>query len=125
MKFKVTLVSASVALLIANSSWAQDLAYYDIEEIEVNADDSSYGPYPVAMYEDIAAGDEFIATFSTKASISSNIDIGLPFTFNRDCQYDDTICELEFYGSETSGALSFENAYQAWRNAQADVSTDG
>ena len=117
MKFKVTLVSASLALLVANNSWAQDLAYYDIEEISVNAEGALYGPFPVAMSDD----GEFIATYSMKAIISADIDIGLPFTFNRDCQYDDEICELEFYGSESSSDLSYLNAYQAWRNAQSDA----
>lgn len=117
MNFKFTLAPASLALLIATSSWAQDLAYYDIEEIVVNADGALYGPFPVAMSEDA----EFIATYSMKAALSSNIDIGLPFTFNRECQYDDILCEFEFYGSESAGQLSYENAYQAWRNAQADA----
>lgn len=121
MKFKVTLVFASLALLIANASWAGDTAYYDIEEISVDADGASYGPYPVAISED----SEYIATYSYKASLSANIDIGLPYTFNRDCQYDDILCELEFYGSETEGDLSYLNAYQAWRNAQTYVYRHG
>jgi hypothetical protein len=119
MKFKFTLASASLALLMANSSWAESLAYYQIEEIVANADGALYGPFPVAMSEDA----EFIATYSMKAFLSSNIDIGLPFTFNRDCQYDDILCEFEFYGSEEAGQLSYENAYQDWRNAQADASS--
>ena len=56
-----------------------------------------------------------------KASLSQDINMGLPFTFNRDCQYDTDFCDLEFYGSETAGDLSYDNAYQAWRNAQADA----
>ncbi|PKF63583.1 hypothetical protein CW745_01690 [Psychromonas sp. psych-6C06] len=118
MKSKLTLVSASLAMLMTSNSWAQD-AYYNIEEIKVYADGANYGPYPVAMSEDEA----FIATHSMKASLSTNIDIGLPYTFNRECQYDDILCEFVFYGSESAGQLSYENAYQAWRNAQANAST--
>lgn len=123
MKFKVTLVSASIALLFANSSWAEaesslsSDAYYTIEEISVDADGAVFGPFPVAMSED----GEFIATYSMKAALSADIDIGLPFTFNRTCQYADEICEFEFYGSENVGDLSYENAYQAWRNAEVNV----
>lgn len=119
MKFKLTLASASLALLMVNSSWAESLAYYQIEEIEVNADGALYGPFPVAMSEDA----EFIATYSMKASLSKNIDIGLPFTFNRACQYDDILCEFEFYGSEVAGQASYENAYRHWRIAQSDASS--
>jgi len=117
MKFKVTLASASIALLMTNSSWAQDLAYYDIEEISVNAEGALFGPFPAAMSED----GELIATFSHRASLSADIDIGLPFTFNRDCQFDEELCELEFYGSEATDDFSYLNAYQAWRNAQSDA----
>jgi hypothetical protein len=115
MKFKVTIVS--LALMMANNAWAQDAPYYTITEIDVNADGALYGPFPAAM----SADGEFIGTYSMKASLSSNVDIGLPFTFNRECQYDDVLCDLEFYGSETAGQSSYENAYQAWRNAQSDA----
>lgn len=123
MKCKVTLLSASLALLAVNTSWAEDEsslssdAYYAIEEISVTADGATYADYPAAMSEDGG----YIATYSFKAALSANIDIGLPFTFNRDCQFDDEICELEFYGSENEDDLSFENAYQAWRIAQSDA----
>ena len=119
MKFKLTLASASLALLMANSSWAESLAYYSMEEITVNADGALYGPFPVAMSEDA----EFIATYSMKAALSKNIDIGLPFTFNRACQYDDILCEFEFYGSEVAGQSSYENAYRHWRIAQSEASS--
>ncbi|MCP4320990.1 MAG: DUF3466 family protein [Alteromonadales bacterium] len=115
MKLKVTV--ASLALLMANNLLAQDLPYYDWEEISVSAEGALYGPFPVAISED----SEFIATYSMKASLSSNIDIGLPFTFNRACQYDYIVCELEFGGSETTGLQSYENAYKAWRNAQSNA----
>lgn len=114
MKFKLTVVS--LALLFANNVMAADLpAYYTIEAVK--ADQGEFGPYPVAMSEDGL----IIATYSTKASLSSNIDIGLPFTFNRECQYDYMLCDLEFYGSENSAQLSYYNAYQKWRNAQSDA----
>ena len=115
MKFKLTAIS--LAFFIANSVSAQDLPYYEIKEISVNADGALYGPFPVAMSSD----GEFIGTYSMKASLSSNVDIGLPFTFNRPCQYDDILCELIFFGSETAGQSNYKNAYQAWRNAQSDA----
>lgn len=102
---------------MADNVWAQDEPYFTIETIDVTADNALYGPYPVAMSDD----EDFIATYSLKASISSNVDIGLPFTFNRECQYDDEVCELAFYGSESAELSSYYNAYQAWRNAQADA----
>lgn len=114
MKVKITLAAT---LLLASNSWADQAAYYDIEEIGVIADGALYGPFPTAMSEDGL----LIATYSMKASLKANIDIGLPMTFNRECQYDDVVCELEFYGSESAGDLSYENGYKAWRNAQSDA----
>lgn len=119
MKFKITAVS--VALLLANSVLAQNLPYYSIEKISVNADGALYGPFPTAISEDATV----IITHSMKASLSSNVDIGLPFTFNRECQYDNILCELEFYGSQTAGDFSYENAYKAWRNAQSNADING
>ncbi len=115
MKFKVTL--AGVVLLLANNSWANQQPYYTVEEISVTADGALYGPYPSAISDD----GTFIGTYSMKASLSADIDIALPLTFNRDCQYDSVLCWLEFYGSETAGDLSYENGYQQWRNAQANA----
>ena len=114
MKFKATLSSVAI-LFVSNTVWADQAAYYTVEEISVDTQGANYGPYPSAISDD---GD-FIASFSMKALLSQDIDIGLPFTFNRDCQYDNELCELEFYGSESSADLSNENAYQAWRNAQS------
>ncbi len=68
---------------------------------------------------------ELIAFNSLKANLVSNIDIGLPFTFNRECQWDTIVCKLQFYGSETAGQASYQNAYQAWRNAMANAALDG
>lgn len=120
MRFKAAL-SGVTLFLASNTIWADQAAYYSIEEITVQADGANYGPYPSAISDD----GTFIGTYSMKASLLEDIDIGLPFTFNRNCQYDDEICELEFYGSESSDDLSFENAYQAWRNAQSDADVDG
>jgi len=115
MRYKLPL--AGVALLLSANGWAGDIAYYTIEEIDANAEGASFGPYPSAISDD----GTFIGTYSMKASLSRDIDIGLPFTFNRACQYDATFCEFEFEGSKTYGDLSYANAYQAWRNAQSDA----
>lgn len=119
MKFKVTV--AAIALMMANSLAAQDLPYYTWEEISVNAEGALYGPFPIAMADNGA----FIGTYSMKASLRSNVDIGLPFTFNKDCQYDNIICDLKFYGAQTAGHDSYYNAYKAWRNAQSEASNGG
>ncbi len=119
MKCKVTL--AGMALLVAGNGWAASDPYYSVEEISVSAEDAKYGAYPSAMSDD----GTLIGTYSMKASLSQDIDLGLPFTFNRPCQYDDEMCELEFYGSEALTALSYNNAYQAWRDAQADALDEG
>ncbi|WP_028863906.1 DUF3466 family protein [Psychromonas aquimarina] len=120
MRFKVTLVS--MAVLFATNAWAADqAAYYTVEKItEAPAEGAKYGAFPSALSDD----NEFIGTYSLKASLSRDIDIGLPLTFNRECQYDNVYCELDFYGSQTAGDLSYENGYKAWRNAQSDVSLD-
>ncbi|ABM04021.1 hypothetical protein Ping_2280 [Psychromonas ingrahamii 37] len=119
MRYKLSLTG--VALLLSANGWAlpapAGAAYYSVETIDVIAEGASYGPYPSAMSED----GTFIGTYSMKASLSIDMDIGLPFTFNRDCQYDAVFCELAFYGSETFGDLSYDNASQAWRNAQSNA----
>ena len=120
MKFKTALSSATL-LLISNTVWADQAAYYDVEEISVDAEGANYGAYPSAISDD----GTLIGSYSMKSSLSRDIDIGLPFTFNRSCQYDDEICELEFYGSESSDDDSYENAYQVWRNAQSNAEADG
>jgi hypothetical protein len=117
MKFKV--IVASLTFILTNNAWAQNLPYYTIEEINITADGALYGPFPVAMSED----EELIGTYSMKAWLSSNVDIGLPFTINKNCQYDSIICEFEFYGSETAGQSSYFNAYKKWRNAQSDAAS--
>jgi hypothetical protein len=119
MRYKLPLTG--VALLLSANGWAlpapAGTAYYNVETIDVTAEGASYGPYPSA----ISVDGTFIGTYSMKSYLSIDMDIGLPFTFNRDCQYDTVFCELAFYGSETSGDLSFYNAAQAWRNAQSDA----
>ncbi|WP_041771473.1 DUF3466 family protein [Psychromonas sp. CNPT3] len=128
MKYKLSLLS--VALLSASNSWAEEprvdglskLPYYEAKVVTVELPDGAkYGPYPVAMSDDKEA--KTIATYSLKASLDVDIDIGLPFTFNRTCQYDEALCELEFYGSENSADASYYNAYQAWRNARLNSSS--
>ncbi|MFT6925761.1 MAG: hypothetical protein ACJAZP_001350 [Psychromonas sp.] len=114
MRYKLPLTG--LALLLSANSWAGD-PYFSTEIISVTADDASYGPYPSAMSDD----GTFLGTYSMKTSLSREIDLGLPFTFNRACQYDDAFCEVEFSGSETYGDLSYDNASQAWRNAQSDA----
>jgi hypothetical protein len=116
MKYKVSLLSS--ALLLASNSWASDQPYYTIEEFNAVAEGAEYGAYPSAISEDGA----FIGTYSLRAALSKEIDIGLPYTFNRECQFDRIICQLEFEGSESSSDLSYDNAYKKWRNAQSDIS---
>jgi hypothetical protein len=120
MRYKLPLTG--VALLLSANGWAlpapAGTAYYNVETIDVTAEGASYGPYPSA----ISVDGTFIGTYSMKSYLSIDMDIGLPFTFNRDCQYDTVFCELAFYGSETYGDLSYDNAAQAWRNAQSDAS---
>ena len=106
MKYKVSLLSA--ALLLTSNSWASDQPYYQIQEFKVIADGAKFGGYPSALSED----GQFIGTYSLKAALSKDIDIGLPYTFNRECQYDRVVCELEFEGSESTSDLSYENSYQ-------------
>lgn len=118
MRYKLPLTG--VVLLLSANGWAipaEGVAYYAIEEINVDAQGANYGPYPSAMSDD----GTFIGTYSMKAYLSIDMDLGLPFTFNRSCQYDLVFCELEFYGSDAPGALSYDNAAQAWRNAQSDA----
>ncbi|WP_435237395.1 DUF3466 family protein [Psychromonas sp. PT13] len=118
MRFRIAITSLS--LVMATSSWASTDPYFSVEEINVEATDANYGPYPSAISDD----GSLIGTYSMKSLLSRDIDMGLPFTFNRGCQYADVFCDLEFYGSEDTDALSYENAYQAWRNALADAPDD-
>ncbi|MCW8994216.1 MAG: DUF3466 family protein [Psychromonas sp.] len=114
MKQKLVL-AATTLLLTTTNSWAAQEPYYSVEEISVDAgNDANYGPYPSAISDD----GSFIGTYSMKASLSKDIDIGLPFTFNRSCPYASVFCRLEFYGSQSAADSSYNNAYQAWRNAQ-------
>lgn len=115
MRYKLPLTG--VALLLSANGWAAAVPYYSIEKIQIKADGANYGAYPSAISND----GFFIGSYSMKASLSKDIDLGLPFTFNRECQYDSVICELEFYGSQTSVNLNYENAYQQWRNAQSNA----
>ncbi len=84
MNYKVTITG--MAVLFAANSWAADqAAYYTVEKItEAAADGANYGAFPSAL----SADNEFIGTYSLKANLSRDIDIGLPLTFTRKCQYE-------------------------------------
>ncbi|PKH01501.1 hypothetical protein CXF72_16765 [Psychromonas sp. MB-3u-54] len=117
MRYKLPLTG--VALLLSANGWAlpAETAFYSVEKIDVYAEGASYGAYPSA----ISVDGTFIGTYSMKSYLSIDVDLGLPFTFNRDCQYDTGFCEFAFYGSKTAGHLSYYNAAQVWRNAQSDA----
>ena len=114
-----------IALFSVNYVLADESeAYFSYEIISSDGDitteidtENNFGPYPSAINE---AGDTF-AFYATKSQLDQDIDVGLAHTINQTCFFDTTICELRFYGSEDSGDLSFENAYQAWRNAVFDI----
>ncbi|TEW56186.1 DUF3466 family protein [Psychromonas sp. RZ22] len=113
---KYTIGFSIVALLSASSAWAVDTEpYYKLEILSPDTAGSNYGPFASA----ISPTGDLIAAYALKAEIDQDTDIGLPYTFNQECFYEDDICELRFYGSESSSDLSFENAYDAWRDAMA------
>jgi len=41
-----------------------------------------------------------IGVYALKSQLDQDIDIGLPFTFNQACFYDDEVCKVLYYGSE-------------------------
>ena len=115
---KYTKSISIIALLSASSAWAATTTpYYDVEILSVDTDGSIIGPFPSAITEE----GSLFAAYAFKAQLDQDIDLGLPFTFNQTCFYDDDICDFAFEGSESSADLSFENAYQAWRNAMFDI----
>ena len=113
MKFKITLVAA--ALMIAGNAFAAESeSYYKVEVLSsasVLPSDANYGPYPSAISPDGLLS----AAHSFRSSLSQNVDVGLPFTFNKQCQYDDDLCYFEFQGSNSETQKSYENAYEKWR----------
>jgi len=115
---KYTKSISMIALLSASSAWAATTTpYYNIEILSVDTDGSNIGPFPSAITEE---GNLF-AAYAFKAQLDQDIDLGLPFTFNQTCFYSEDICDFVFEGSESSTNLSFENAYQAWRNAMFNI----
>ncbi|MEJ6123905.1 DUF3466 family protein [Vibrio sp. 2-Bac 85] len=115
---KYTKSISIIALLSASSAWAATTTpYYSVEILSVDTDGSIIGPFPSAITEE----GSLFAAYAFKAQLDQDIDLGLPFTFNQTCFYDDDICDFAFEGSESSADLSFENGYQAWRNAMFDI----
>lgn len=115
---KYTKSISLAALLSASSAYATTLtSYYEYEIIAPDTTGSNYGPYATGLTED---SDTF-SVFALKSDLDQDIDIGLPFTFNQECFYDDDVCEEIYYGSEDTTDLSYENGYQAWRTAMAEM----
>jgi len=114
---KYTKSLSIVALLSASSAWAATSPYYEYEILSPDTDGSNYGPYGSAISDD----SELIGVYATKAKVDQNLDVGVPYTFNQTCFFDDDICTIRYSGSENSSDLSFENAYQAWRTASAEA----
>lgn len=114
---KYTKSLSIVALLSASSAWAATSPYYEYEILSPDTDGSSYGPYGSAISDD----SELIGVYATKAKFDQNLDVGVPYTFNQACFFDDDICTIRYSGSESSSDLSYENAYQAWRTASAEA----
>lgn len=114
MKFKITALAA--VLLVSGNAYAVDSdAYYKIEILSSSSalpSGAKYGPYPSA----ISADGKVIAAHSYQSALSLDIDVVLPYTFNKPCQYSHEFCELEFHGSDNAGQLSQGNAYEKWRN---------
>ncbi|MDN2661797.1 DUF3466 family protein [Psychromonas sp. 14N.309.X.WAT.B.A12] len=106
-----------IALLSTSNAWAATSSYYEYEILSPDTTGSNYGPFPSAITE---AGDT-VGVYALKADLDQNIDIGLPFTFNQECFYDDEVCELIYYGSEDSTDASYDNGYQAWRTTSAEI----
>ena len=115
---KYTTSIAVVALLSASSTWATTTtSYFGIETLSPDTTGSNYGPYASGITEE----GSLIGVYALKSQLDQDIDIGLPFTFNQACFYDNEVCETLYYGSEDSAYLSFENGYQAWRTAMANI----
>ena len=116
---KYTTSIAVVALFSASSTWATTTtSYFSIETLSPTTTGSNYGPYASGITEEEGS---LIGVYALKSQLDQDIDIGLPFTFNQACFYDDEVCETLYYGSEDSTDLSFENGYQAWRTAMANI----
>lgn len=115
---KYTTSIAVVALFSASSTWATTTtSYFSIETLSPTTTGSNYGPYASGITEE----GSLIGVYALKSQLDQDIDIGLPFTFNQACFYDDEVCETLYYGSEDSTDKNYENAYQAWRTAMANI----
>ena len=115
MKYKISITIA--ALLSASSAWAVTTsAYYSYEILSPDTGDSNYGPFASAISDKGVVG-----VYATKAVVDQNLDVGLPYTFNQACFYDDEVCDLIYSGSDSSSDLSYDNAYKAWRVATAQM----
>ena len=115
---KYTKSISLAALLSTSSTWATTTtSYFESDIISPDTTGSNYGPYASGITED----NNTFSVYALKSQLDQDIDIGLPFTFNQACFYDDEVCETLYYGSEDSTDLSFENGYQAWRTAMANI----
>jgi len=115
---KYTKSISLAALLSASSAWAATTtSYFEYDDLSFNTTGSNYGPYASGITEE----GSLIGVYALKSQLDQDIDIGLPFTFNQECFYDDEVCEVLYYGSEDSTDKSYENAYQAWRTAMANI----
>ncbi len=113
MKFKITLLIA--ALMLASNVCAADSdAYYKISEIDTSGSQAGahFGPYPSAMSDE----GRVIATYSFASAVDSDVDLALPYTFNRPCQYARDLCRFDFYGSDNPKQPSYNNGYLKWRS---------
>lgn len=118
---KYTKSISIIALLSASSAWAATTTpYYSVEILSVDTDGSIIGPFPSAITEE----GSLFAAYAFKAQLDQDIDLGLPFTFNQTCFYDNTICDFAFEGAGEDSDIDFlsiNNAYKAWRNAMFDI----
>lgn len=120
MKYTASISSAAL-LLASSAAWAiATPAYFETEILTSSIDGGNYGPFTSAITEVDGNGEVSIGVYALKADLSKDIDIGLPYTFNQECFYDNVICDQRFYGSENTSDLSFENAYQTWRDAMSN-----
>ncbi|MCE2595205.1 DUF3466 family protein [Motilimonas cestriensis] len=117
MNVKLSALSIALGLAYATTTAAAPVnpgAYYEIEEVAINKagdfEQANFGPYAVAISPDgrQAAG------LTTRSSIGA-IDYGLHFTYERECYYSTTICEVIYQGSNNAAQSTYENAIRKWR----------
>jgi len=118
MKY-MTSFSMLALFSISNVYAETQSAYFEIEYLTTAIDaENNKGPFASAISD---TGSDY-ALYATKANLDQDTDIGLPYTFNQPCFFNDDVCDFRFYGSENSDFFSYENAYHAWRNAMFDMS---